>query len=123
MQRPVLILDAPVRTEGDAMSSNPDTEERTLSEWSRRLTQALQILDLEVDHKMLVELAEQSSKTVGNNAGLISTFVVGYAAGLSKTSGRKAADEAVRSAADTAFQLAATGLDGPDQPGWKDSAQ
>ena len=105
------------------MSSNPDTEERTLSEWSRRLTQALQILDLEVDHKMLVELAEQSSKTVGANAGLISTFVVGYAAGLSKTSGRKAAEDAVRSAADTAFQLAATGLDGPDQPGWKDSAQ
>ena len=104
------------------MSSNPDSEERALSDWSRRLTQALQILDLEVDHKMLVELGEQS-KTVGANAGLISTFVVGYAAGLSKTRGRKAADEAVQSAADTAFTLAATGLEGPDQPGWKNSAQ
>ncbi|MDK1360245.1 DUF6457 domain-containing protein [Arthrobacter sp. zg-Y1219] len=105
------------------MSSNPDAEERTLSDWSRRLTQALQILDLEVDHKMLVELAEQSSKTVGPNAGLISTFVVGYAAGLSKTSGRKEAEKAVRGAADTAFRVAATGLDGPDTPGWKDSGQ
>lgn len=113
------------------MSSTPDTEERDLSDWSRRLTQALQILDLEVDHRMLVELAEESARTVGANAGLISTFVVGYAAGLSKTSGRKAADEAVRTAADTAFKLAATGLDGPDRtgvagadtPGWKDSAQ
>lgn len=105
------------------MSSSPDADDRTLSDWSRRLTQALQILDLEVDHKMLVELAEQSAKTVGANAGLVSAFVVGYAAGLSKTSGRKEADEAVRSAAETAFRLAATGLQGPDQPGWKDSGQ
>ena len=105
------------------MSTNPDMQERNLSEWSRRLTQALQILDLEVDHKMLVELAEESTRTVGENAGLISTFMVGYAAGLSKTSGRKAAEEAVQSAADTAFQLAATGLEDPHEAGWKDSAQ
>lgn len=105
------------------MSTNPGPEERNLSEWSRRLTQALQILDLEVDHKMLVDLAEESSENVGPHAGLISTFLVGYAAGLSKTSGRKAADEAVQTAADTVFQLAATGLEGPDGQGWKDSAQ
>ncbi|MFJ7748512.1 DUF6457 domain-containing protein [Arthrobacter sp. NPDC097144] len=105
------------------MSTNPDTEERTLSEWSRRLTQALQILDLEVDHKTLVELADKSSRTVGNNAGPISTFLVGYAAGLSKTSGRKAADEAVQTAVETVSTLAETGLEGPDQPGWKNSAQ
>lgn len=111
------------------MSTNPDTEERALSDWSRRLTQALQILDLEVDHKMLVELADKSSRTVGDHAGIISAFVVGYAAGLSKTSGRKAAEDAVRTAADTAFQLAESGTADQDgqgtqgTQGWKDSAQ
>ena len=111
------------------MTTNPDAQERALSDWSRRLTQALQILDLEVDHKMLVELGHRSEQTVGGDAGLVSAFVVGYAAGLSKTSGRKSAAEAVQKAADTAFQLAETGLDGPEsrqqseEPGWKDSAQ
>ncbi|UWX98025.1 DUF6457 domain-containing protein [Arthrobacter zhaoxinii] len=105
------------------MSKNPDMEERVLSDWSRRLTQALQILDLEVDHKMLVELGEKSAQSVSGNAGVISAFVVGYAAGLTTTSGRKGADEAVQKAADTAFQLAETGVDGPDNPGWKGSAQ
>ena len=112
------------------MSTNPGPEERNLSEWSRTLTQALQILDLEVDHKMLVKLAEESSEAVGPHAGLVSTFLVGYAAGLSKTSGRKAAEEAVQTAADTAFELAAIGLNESedparkgDQPEWEDSAQ
>ena len=105
------------------MSTDPDIEERRLSDWSRRLTQALQILDLEVDHKMLVELGERSAQTVSGNAGVVSAFVVGYAAGLTTTSGRKSSEEAVQKAADTAFQLAETGLEGPDQPGWKGSAQ
>ncbi|MCQ1954449.1 MULTISPECIES: DUF6457 domain-containing protein [Arthrobacter] len=105
------------------MSTNPEMEERRLNDWSRRLTQALQILDLEVDHKMLVELGEKSAETVADNAGLVSAFVVGYAAGLTTTSGRKSSEEAVQKAADTAFQLAETGLEGPDQPGWKGSAQ
>lgn len=105
------------------MSTNPDMEERRLSDWSRRLTQALQILDLEVDHKMLVELGGKSDSSVSDHAGIISAFVVGYAAGLTTTSGRKSAEEAVQKAADTAFQLAETGLEGPDVPGWKGSAQ
>lgn len=105
------------------MPKNPDAEERELSDWSRRLTQALQILDLEVDHKTLVELADKSSRTVNENAGVISAFLVGYAAGLTKTSGRQGADEAVQKAVNTVSQLAETGLEGPDQPGWRGSAQ
>ncbi|MCC3277297.1 MULTISPECIES: DUF6457 domain-containing protein [unclassified Arthrobacter] len=105
------------------MSTNPETEERRLDDWSRRLTQALQILDLEVDTPMLLELGRKSEETVGGGADIISGFVVGYAAGLTKTSGRKSAEAAVQKAADTAFQLAETGLEGPDNPGWKGSAQ
>lgn len=111
------------RNPGSDPESNPDMEERRLRDWSRRLTQALQILDLDVDVKMLVELGEKSGQTVSGNAGVVSAFVVGYAAGLTTTSGRKSAEESVQKAADTAFQLAETGLDGPDQPGWKGSAQ
>lgn len=105
------------------MSTDPEIEERRLNDWSRRLTQALQILDLEVDPAMLIELGRKSGQTVSPDAGLISAFMVGYAAGLTTTSGRKSAEESVRKAADTAFQLAETGLEGPDQPGWKGSAQ
>ncbi len=105
------------------MSTDPEIEERRLNDWSRRLTQALQILDLEVDPSMLIELGRKSGQTVSPDAGLISAFMVGYAAGLTTTSGRKSAEESVRKAADTAFQLAETGLEGPDQPGWKGSAQ
>ena len=105
------------------MSTDPELEERRLNDWSRRLTQALQILDLEVDPAMLIELGRKSGQTVSPDAGLISAFMVGYAAGLTTTSGRKSAEESVRKAADTAFQLAETGLEGPDQPGWKGSAQ
>ena len=105
------------------MSKNPDMEERELADWSRRLTQALQILDLEVDTKMLGRLAEKSGETVSGNAGLVSSFLVGYAAALTVSSGHKSPGEAVQKAADTVLQLAETGLEGPDVPGWKGSAQ
>ena len=107
----------------DPESVDPEIEERRLNDWSRRLTQALQILDLEVEPGMLIELGRKSEQTVSPDAGLVSAFMVGYAAGLTTTSGRKSAEEAVQKAANTAFQLAETGLDGPDQPGWKGSAQ
>src|SRR5215207_491240 len=98
--------------EGEAVSTDPDAEERTLSDWSRRLTQALQILDLEVDHKLLVELAQKSEQSVSQNAGAISTFVVGYAAGLAAGNGQKGGAEATQAAADTALKLTADGTDG-----------
>ncbi|WP_026551718.1 DUF6457 domain-containing protein [Arthrobacter sp. H20] len=101
-----------------------DDELRTLSEWSRQLTQALQILDLEVDHERIVEVARQTSDTVSPNSGAISAFLIGYAAGTADTSGRKGSDDAVQSAADVVMQVHAKGLeDGPDANGWTKTAQ
>jgi Domain of unknown function (DUF6457) len=106
------------------VSTDPDAEERTLSSWSRRLTQALQILDLEVDHKLLVELAAKSEQSVARNAGPVSAFVVGYAAGLAAANGQRDGAEAARSAAGTAMRIAEDGPEGgPDREGWTGSAQ
>ena len=105
------------------MSTEPDMEDINLSDWSRRLTQALQILDLEVDPQLLRTLNEKAADSVGPDAGLVSSFLVGYAAALTVSSGHKAPGEAVEKAADTVLQLSETGLKGPDVPGWKGSAQ
>ena len=60
-------------------------EDSSLRHWSSRLIQALQILDLEVDHEKIVQVAEESVKAVGPHADAISAFIVGYAAGTAST--------------------------------------
>lgn len=101
-----------------------DDELRTLSEWSRQLTQALQILDLEVDHERIIEVARQTSDSVSPNSGAISAFLIGYAAGTADTSGRQGSNDAVQQAADVVMQVHAKGLeDGPDANGWTKTAQ
>jgi hypothetical protein len=102
----------------------PREEDSALKEWSSRLIQALQILDLEVDHEKVIELAQESSRSVGPHAGAISAFIVGYAAGTASTGGRKGARDAVVTAADKVIQLAGDGESGgPDDRGWAKTAQ
>jgi hypothetical protein len=99
-------------------------EDDAVREWGSRLIQALQILDLEVDHEKIIELAEESSRSVGPHAGAISAFIVGYAAGTASTGGRKSTRDAVVSAADTVIRLADDGTSGgPDDRGWTKTAQ
>ncbi|MBG6183179.1 hypothetical protein IWX75_001352 [Arthrobacter sp. CAN_A6] len=105
------------------MTVNIDAEEHELSEWSRKLTQALQILDLEVDHEKIVEVVERS-RSVSPNAGAISAFLVGYAAGSSPTRGRRGSDAAVQKASATVLEIATRNPgDGQEQAGWTGSAQ
>ena len=75
-------------------------EDSSLRHWSARLIQALQILDLEVDHEKIVQVAEESVKAVGPHADAISAFIVGYAAGTASTNGRKGTQEAVHAASE-----------------------
>jgi uncharacterized protein DUF6457 len=99
-------------------------EDSALREWSSRLIQALQILDLEVDHEKVIELAEESSRSVGPHAGALSAFIVGYAAGTASTGDRKSTHGAVVTAADKVIQLAGDGESGgPDDSGWAKTAQ
>ncbi|MBG6215559.1 hypothetical protein RCH23_003508 [Cryobacterium sp. CAN_C3] len=96
-----------------------DAREPELRDWSRQLTQALLILDLQVDRNLLLDLAAESS-AVSPSAGPISTFVVGYAAGLAAATGEKNATAAVESAAAVARQICATST---TRTGWVDTAQ
>ncbi|KRE78631.1 DUF6457 domain-containing protein [Arthrobacter sp. Soil763] len=102
----------------------PRDEDSALRHWSARLIQALQILDLEVDHEKIVEVAEESRKAVGPHADAISAFIVGFAAGTAATNGRKSTQEAVHAASDKVMELCEHGESGgPDEKGWAKRAQ
>ncbi len=103
--------------------ATPDDEERTLSDWSRTLTQALQILDLEVDHPRIVELADRSAHLVGPHAGVISAFLVGYAAGTVTTKSREETSAAVEKAVTTVTTVIQKDEETHEQEGWTGSAQ
>jgi hypothetical protein len=99
-------------------------EDSSLRHWSARLIQALQILDLEVDHEKIVHVAEESVESVGPHADAISAFIIGYAAGTASTHGRKGTQEAVHAAADKVIELCMHGESGgPDEEGWAKRAQ
>jgi hypothetical protein len=94
-----------------------------LEDLSRRLTQALQILDLEVDYPLLLGLAAEASRAVGPDGAPISTFLVGYAAGTTSPSGKQAAAEAVERAVGVARQATEKTGDGGVEDGWAHTAQ
>jgi hypothetical protein len=116
-----------------ADSGAADSNAAEVEQWTRRLTQALQILDLRVDQALVAELAARSSETFGSTSVPVTTFVVGYAAGLSAAAGSVNANEATKRAADVALRLcaeappAAPQPDGstkpPDADGWLSTAQ
>jgi hypothetical protein len=97
-----------------------------LDQWSRRITQALQIPDLKVDTQEILQLAQQASGAVSPGAGALTTFYVGYAAALDAAGNRagKSPDQAVRDAAATAWRLTADGAHGgQDSVGWAATGQ
>lgn len=105
-----------------------DDELQILDEWSQRLAQALQLLDLEIDQELLLDLARKSAGSVIHAAAPVTTFLVGYAAGLEAGTGsggsKESSEAAIRKAADVAFQLCDHGADGgPASKGWADTAQ
>lgn len=102
-----------------------DNNQRVLEEWSERLTQALQILDLTVDNDLIKRVAQEASDSMVPDAGPLATFFVGYAAGLSKTSDVKSGNEAVKTAAETVLTLTEHGTSdqGPSASGWTGTAQ
>ncbi|MET1064336.1 MAG: DUF6457 domain-containing protein [Arthrobacter sp.] len=102
----------------------PRDEDSTLRHWSARLIQALQILDLEVDHEKIVQLADESLAAVGPHADAISAFIVGYAAGTASTDGRRSVHDAAEAASNKVIELCEHGeAGGPDEKGWAKRAQ
>jgi hypothetical protein len=104
--------------------NDQEANDHELAQWSRRLTQALQILDLDVDRQLVARVAQESARAVNPSAAAISALLVGYAAGLAVQNGEGKPNEAVQSAARTALQLCEHGVDGgPDSAGWTTTAQ
>ena len=114
------------------MATNDD-EAQILEQWTHKLTQALQILDLKVDQELILELARKSADSVTHAAAPITAFLVGYAAALEAgtgSAGSKAASTAsITKAADVAFSLCADARQQanpepePGAQGWTHSAQ
>lgn len=103
--------------------ATPHDEDRTLNDWSRTLGQALQVLDLELDHARIVELADRTSTLLTPNAGAISAFMVGYAAGTVTTDGRAETDAAIEKAVKTVMTIIEKDEQTDEQKGWTGSAQ
>ncbi|MDR6415734.1 DUF6457 domain-containing protein [Pseudarthrobacter sulfonivorans] len=105
-----------------------ENEAQVLDQWTHRLAQALQILDLEVDQDVLLDLARKSADSVIHAAAPVTTFLVGYAAGLEAGAGgdgsKATSAEAIARAADVASRLCEDGHDGgPAAKGWADTGQ
>jgi Domain of unknown function (DUF6457) len=105
-----------------------DDEAQILDQWSQRLAHALQILDLEVDQELLLDLARKSAESVIHAAAPVTTFMVGYSAGLVTGAGSAGSEAssaaAIAKAADVVFRLCEDGPDdGPASTGWADTAQ
>ncbi|CAN7244621.1 DUF6457 domain-containing protein [Arthrobacter sp. LjRoot14] len=115
-----------------------DDEAQILDQWSHRLANALQLLDLDFDRELILDLAGESARSVTHAAAPITALMVGYAAGLAAgarntgTTGtatgsggpKEASAAAVAQAAAVAFRLCEDGADGgPSSKGWADTAQ
>ena len=103
--------------------SNPTHDARALEDLSQRLTQALQILDLEIDHALLLSLADETTRAVGPGGGPISTFLVGYAAGMTTTTGKQESSDAVARAVRVVRQATEKTGGGGIDDGWAHTAQ
>lgn len=116
-------------TEGDggtasAGATGTGDTDQDLADWSHRLIQALQILDLKVDQQLVARLADESSRAVNGRAAPVTALLVGYAAGLRAHGSSASPQEAVQSAADVALRLCEHGTEGgPDSEGWSRTAQ
>lgn len=74
-----------------------------LAEWADELAQALGVDPVVVDRNLILDVARDAAHQVARPAAPLTAFLVGYAA-----ASRGGGTDAVRSAAATAQQLAAT---------------
>jgi molybdopterin-guanine dinucleotide biosynthesis protein A len=82
-----------------------EEEDALLEQWSARLVEALAVEGLDVDIKSILGLAGRAAHSVLRPAAPLTTFIVGYAAGLSVGAGQTTSEAAVKSALDVGFQL------------------
>ena len=104
--------------------TNNGVDDQNLAQWTRRLTQALQILDLEVDHNLVLDVADHADRAASPMAAPVTTVLVGYAAGMAAAGGQGAPKTAVSQAADVVIAVCRQPADEtPDDTGWVNTAQ
>jgi molybdopterin-guanine dinucleotide biosynthesis protein A len=90
---------------GDDVQATREQEDELLRQWGARLVEALAVEGLEIDLKSVLGLAGRAAHSVLRPAAPLTTFVVGYAAGLTVGAGQATSEAAVKSALDVGFQL------------------
>jgi molybdopterin-guanine dinucleotide biosynthesis protein A len=88
------------------MADQDDEKTAALAEWSRRLTAELDIGGLEVDVDAVLALAGTAAHAVMRPAAPLTTFIVGYAAGIAAAGGEVSPRDAFVRAAAAAASLA-----------------
>jgi Na+-transporting NADH:ubiquinone oxidoreductase subunit NqrD len=99
-------------------------DDEILKQWIRRLSQALQIVDLEVDNDLVLTVADEAAHAVNPMAAPITTFMVGYAAGLAAANPTMPSRTAVARAVDVVTAVCRQPeKEHPDATGWVNTAQ
>ena len=96
-------LPAATGKEGVIMTEREE-EDELLRQWCSSLADALGVADLDVELKPLLGLAGRAAHGILRPAAPLTTFIVGYAAGLAAGSGKATPAAAIQSATDAAFQ-------------------
>ena len=87
------------------MTDAPDDLDRLLYTWAADLAAALGVSELEIDRTLVLDVARDAAHGVARPAAPLTTFLVGYAAGLAAAHGTDPA-QAVRAAGELAQALA-----------------
>jgi len=84
--------------------TEPTETETLLAQWAKTVTEALEVSGLAVDVAAVLDLAADAAHAVIRPAAPLTTFIVGYAAGLAAAGGISP-ESAVREAMEVARRL------------------
>lgn len=97
--------------ERKGLGETPDSSSRDeiLAEWSARLSVELGLAGLDVNVDAILRLAGVAAHSIVRPAAPLTTFIVGYAAGIAAADGHLSPEAAIEAATATALQLAQGG--------------
>lgn len=84
-----------------------ENQDEVLQVWTRKLLEAFEIADIDVDVHAVLNLAGVAAHSIVRPAAPLTTFVAGLAAGLAAGSGQASEAAAMKAALGMAKQLAA----------------
>lgn len=82
-------------------TSEEDAKRHAVEQWSRALAQQLQIDESELDIDTILAIAGRAAHTVVRPAAPVTTYLIGYAAGMADAASAADAGDAFREASKT----------------------